>query len=846
LGGLSGSGCQSAPFRVDIQDVSVNPIPSLQPLANSSCTGAFLNGAITVRVNESTGPGVGGLYDYEFTYTGTTPPLTPPPYQFIGNNGNGVNDGDQDNITNLGTGTYDFIIRNQVTQCITPAQVSILFDPVISRPNIVTVDKNEPFDCLGNGGDATVTAIRIGSSAPVTGSPALDPPNFRYDWYDNDTDPFQNPAPPGNVAPVVPDGRFVNTLRAGTYYVTVRDLLTDCISTPTQVIIDSLQIVYPNVVITQTALQVSCDVTLGTASLRATADGQTDANADYFFTWYNNLTSDDPAYSDPLVSTDSIGDLASGDYSVRVVRASTGCASERFFIIPPLDPKFIPKMTVSGDFQTSCVVDNGSIVVRVLPFPITFNGLSYPFPYNPSPFKVDLYFGDQRNSGLDQEPPALAPDRPDMPPLPFSPAPGSFISEPHGAGVYTVRLRDINTGCILVDTTSILDDRRKPIPFVEVDNALTNCDDRKNGQLSASADGRPVGEYNFQWWNELDPNVILSTNDKLIGQDQGRYFVRIVNTASGCDTVATEIIPVDQILPPAPSIELIQGNTICWEPVEKGRYPINEVSYPGNPLARPNGWLTASVNGQTAGYRFDWYRGEFTNDQVTNLTPDSMGINHINLISDVYTVRSVSLVTGCSNVANRLVPDQRIIPIGIVQTTPSFCEDARQPSGSVTLQQTNTESVNLRQVTWYEDGTNAYRGDGIQVFELPPGFYRAEFITNEFCYGEAIGLIQTEILAYNLVSSNADGSNDTWVIDCISNFTIAAGAERDNNVKIFNRHGVLVYEADGYNNDNIVFRGIGENGLYGLGNELPDGTYFYIIDKRDGSKPLTGFLELVR
>jgi len=44
----------------------------------------------------------------------------------------------------------------------------------------------------------------------------------------------------------------------------------------------------------------------------------------------------------------------------------------------------------------------------------------------------------------------------------------------------------------------------------------------------------------------------------------------------------------------------------------------------------------------------------------------------------------------------------------------------------------------------------------------------------------------------------------------------------------------------------VVFSGIGEKGVYAFGNELPDGTYFYIIDKRDGSKPITGYLELVR
>jgi large repetitive protein len=34
--------------------------------------------------------------------------------------------------------------------------------------------------------------------------------------------------------------------------------------------------------------------------------------------------------------------------------------------------------------------------------------------------------------------------------------------------------------------------------------------------------------------------------------------------------------------------------------------------------------------------------------------------------------------------------------------------------------------------------------------------------------------------------------------------------------------------------------------VYMAGTLLPVGTYFYIIDKGDGSKPRTGYLELVR
>jgi gliding motility-associated-like protein len=143
----------------------------------------------------------------------------------------------------------------------------------------------------------------------------------------------------------------------------------------------------------------------------------------------------------------------------------------------------------------------------------------------------------------------------------------------------------------------------------------------------------------------------------------------------------------------------------------------------------------------------------------------------------------------------------------------------------------------LRDVTWF-DSDNFEVGKGIQAFNLFPGDYTAEILTNEFCEGVVEGMVSTEIHAFNLVSVNSDTKNDDWQIDCISDYP-------NNNVKIFNRYGVKVYEADGYDNGQVVFRGIGENGVYALGNSLPDGTYFFIIDKRDGSKPITGFLELV-
>ena len=79
--------------------------------------------------------------------------------------------------------------------------------------------------------------------------------------------------------------------------------------------------------------------------------------------------------------------------------------------------------------------------------------------------------------------------------------------------------------------------------------------------------------------------------------------------------------------------------------------------------------------------------------------------------------------------------------------------------------------------------------------------------------------------------------NDFFLIDCIDYFP-------NNNVQIFNRAGVKVYEADGYNNTDIRFDGIGNSGNGNL--KLPEGTYFFVIDKGRGGTAIQGYIELVR
>lgn len=88
-------------------------------------------------------------------------------------------------------------------------------------------------------------------------------------------------------------------------------------------------------------------------------------------------------------------------------------------------------------------------------------------------------------------------------------------------------------------------------------------------------------------------------------------------------------------------------------------------------------------------------------------------------------------------------------------------------------------------------------------------------------------------------SPNGDHENDLWIIEGIKQY---AG----NKVKVFNRWGNLVYEKDGYDNEMVVWTGQSEGKLTLGGKEVTDGSYFYVIELGDGSKPLRGYVVVKR
>lgn len=84
------------------------------------------------------------------------------------------------------------------------------------------------------------------------------------------------------------------------------------------------------------------------------------------------------------------------------------------------------------------------------------------------------------------------------------------------------------------------------------------------------------------------------------------------------------------------------------------------------------------------------------------------------------------------------------------------------------------------------------------------------------------------------VSTNNDGDNDTFLISCIEDYP-------DNNVKIFNRYGTLVFETNNYKNN---WNGVPNKGTPKTDAILPVGTYYYVLKIETIEKPFVGWLYL--
>ncbi|WP_250631141.1 PKD domain-containing protein [Rhodoflexus caldus] len=162
----------------------------------------------------------------------------------------------------------------------------------------------------------------------------------------------------------------------------------------------------------------------------------------------------------------------------------------------------------------------------------------------------------------------------------------------------------------------------------------------------------------------------------------------------------------------------------------------------------------------------------------------------------------------------------------------------------------NGDRVSVRAVTGARSkngGVFSINPDGSFIYTPPQGFTGQDEFTYTVCdNGNPLskcteGKVTVDVLQCRQVfiprgfSPNGDGVNDKFEI---------LGADRyDIHLRVYNRWGNLVFEDEHYKNTwDGTAQGIG----IVIGEKVPDGTYYFIVDLRDGSKPIVDFLTIQR
>jgi gliding motility-associated-like protein len=128
----------------------------------------------------------------------------------------------------------------------------------------------------------------------------------------------------------------------------------------------------------------------------------------------------------------------------------------------------------------------------------------------------------------------------------------------------------------------------------------------------------------------------------------------------------------------------------------------------------------------------------------------------------------------------------------------------------------------------WSDGSNEN-----EFTEIREGIYYLTITDQNLCIFEFIYELEEAqycIFVYNTFTPNGDGVNDTWIIENIEEF-------RFNQVWVYNRIGNPVYHSEFYQNN--------WDGTFN-GNELPAGTYYYIIDLGTGRESIKGHVTIIR
>lgn len=581
----------------------------------------------------------------------------------------------------------------------------------------------------------------------------------------------------------------IGNLMPGTYFVQATSTTNNCVATMLMFEIKDMTIGDPSVNLIDFTNPTRCLKPINLlGELHVNAVGNSAAVPPFLFNWYSGIAAIGPVVSTTpdLIGIDPLGQ-PDVTFTIEVINNATQCKITDTYVLPV--EIFPILLTASANSLTFCSSPfDGSVFATIT------SGSQGQYRYN---------WYDETIKAI--------PD--------FTSLPGTEITPLDSGDYIVIAVDQLDATCFAQATVTVTNERVFPKLEVVSLRPLSICDltvAPADGVAEAHIDGEDVIHYVIDWYrNDLPPlGNQFASGSQVGGLADSTYFVVAAELVTGCSDSISFKVPFTPLTVPFPQIEILSMKTSCVD---------------------DNGALTASVGGNTQDYIFEWFIGK---DADTTYLSTGETIN--GLAARFYTVTATSRITGCKSIpVSEEIKEEKVFPDFNFKVESATCDEE---NGFLTLFMT-TPNVEIASIEW--TGPNGVT-TGPNVINAKAGTYSVKVTTALGCDTTKTVFLLSEIKPYNGVSGNGDGLNDVFWIDCIQNFP-------NNVVKIFNRAGTLVYEVNGYNNIDPVFEGKSNRGIrftkgnFGSdGEKLPGGTYFYVIDKRDGSKALAGYLEVVQ
>lgn len=293
------------------------------------------------------------------------------------------------------------------------------------------------------------------------------------------------------------------------------------------------------------------------------------------------------------------------------------------------------------------------------------------------------------------------------------------------------------------------------------------------------------GGIQFQNWDFGDNDASVATNPVHLYNNAGTFNVVLITVSNlGCSDTATATVIVNGL--PDATITLSGLTTLC----SGDSVQLSVASMPQN--------------------TYDWSNGAVTSTIFADTTNN-------------YVVQVTDTTTGCMAWDSVMIT---VLPRPIASAGPDTSVSA---GSSVVLMGSGGSTYNWIPSVGLDDPTSA-----------TPTCTPPYTVTYTLTVMDANGCSDTDavvvtfekdlnLIIANMITANGDGFNDVWNVQNIEYYPV-------NHVTIYNRNGMEVYEAEGYNNS--------WNGTYN-GEQLPDGTYYYVLEFPDEDVTFNGAITIV-